>query len=86
VRVGRRSASRHPARSLLLLLLLLRRSPRAAGLYSMAPRVPVPIREIVYTLSPYNQEIVVKGMQKFPIKIAKYFQRVRRLHWTAEDV
>lgn len=52
----------------------------------MAPRVPVPIREIVYTLSPYNQEIVVKGMQKFPIKIAKYFQRVRRLHWAAKDV
>lgn len=43
----------------------------------MAPRVPVPLREIVYTLSPYNQEIVAKGIQKFPVKIAKFFQRVR---------
>ncbi|KAF8062718.1 UCRQ-1 [Scenedesmus sp. PABB004] len=41
----------------------------------MAPRMPVPLREIVYSLSPYNQEVVMKGVQKLPTKIAKYFQR-----------
>jgi len=33
------------------------------------------LREIVYTLSPYQQEIVWKGVTKVPSKIAKYFQR-----------
>jgi len=41
----------------------------------MAPRLPLPLREIVYTLSPYQQEIVWKGVTKLPGKIAKYFQR-----------
>eukprot|EP00775_Hariotina_reticulata_P009281 gene9281-9446_t len=41
----------------------------------MAPRMPVPLREITYTLSPYNQEIVMQGVAKLPGKIAKYFQR-----------
>ncbi|WIA20749.1 hypothetical protein OEZ86_004675 [Tetradesmus obliquus] len=40
----------------------------------MAPRMAVPIREIVYTLSPYNQEVVMKGVQKLPGKITKYFK------------
>lgn len=42
----------------------------------MAPRMAVPIREIVYTLSPYNQEVVMKGVQKLPGKITKYFKNV----------
>jgi hypothetical protein len=42
----------------------------------MAPRASVPLREIVYTLSPYNQEIVMKGVQKLPGKIAKFFTNV----------
>lgn len=29
----------------------------------MAPRVPIPLREVVYTLSPYQQEIQL-GAQK----------------------
>jgi hypothetical protein len=36
----------------------------------------VPIREIVYTLSPYNQEVVMKGVAKLPGKITKYFKNV----------
>jgi hypothetical protein len=36
----------------------------------------VPIREIVYTLSPYNNEVVMKGVQKLPGKITKYFKNV----------
>jgi hypothetical protein len=44
--------------------------------------MPVPLREITYTLSPYNQEIVMQGVAKLPGKIAKYFQRVKtRLLW-----
>jgi hypothetical protein len=42
----------------------------------MAPRMAVPIREIVYTLSPYNNEVVMKGVQKLPGKITKYFKNV----------
>lgn len=42
----------------------------------MAPRVPVPLREIVYTLSPYQQEVFVKGVTKLPGKVAHFFQRV----------
>lgn len=42
----------------------------------MAPRASVPLREIVYTLSPYNQEIVMQGVQKLPGKIAKFFANV----------
>lgn len=41
----------------------------------MAPRQAIPIREIVYSLSPYNQEVVMKGVAKLPGKIAKFFQR-----------
>jgi len=40
----------------------------------MAPRPSVPLREIVYTLSPYNQEIVMQGVAKLPGKIAKFFK------------
>jgi hypothetical protein len=43
----------------------------------MAPRPAVPLREIVYTLSPYNQEIVMQGVAKLPGKIAKFFNNVR---------
>jgi len=39
----------------------------------MAPRAAVPLREIVYTLSPYNQEIVMQGIAKLPGKITKFF-------------
>lgn len=42
----------------------------------MAPRAAVPLREIVYTLSPYNQEIVMQGVAKLPGKIAKFFANV----------
>ena len=42
----------------------------------MAPRAAVPLREIVYTLSPYNQEIVMQGVAKLPGKIAKFFTNV----------
>lgn len=42
----------------------------------MAPRTSIPLREIVYTLSPYNQEIVMQGVAKLPGKIAKYFKNV----------
>lgn len=45
----------------------------------MAPRPAVPLREIVYTLSPYNQEIVMQGVAKLPGKIAKFFKNVSRL-------
>lgn len=45
----------------------------------MAPRTPVPLREIVYTLSPYNQEIVMQGVAKLPGKIAKFFKNVSSL-------
>lgn len=45
--------------------------------FTMAPRTAVPLREIVYTLSPYNQEIVMQGVAKLPGKIAKFFQNVR---------
>jgi hypothetical protein len=34
-------------------------------------------REIVYTLSPYQQEVFVNGIYKMPRKIAHFFQRVR---------
>jgi hypothetical protein len=34
------------------------------------------LREIVYTLSPYNQEIVMQGVAKLPGKIAKFFTNV----------
>lgn len=33
-------------------------------------------REIVYTLSPYQQEVFVNGIYKMPRKIAHFFQRV----------
>jgi hypothetical protein len=46
----------------------------------MAPRPSVPLREIVYTLSPYNQEIVMQGVAKLPGKIAKFFKNVRNLN------
>jgi hypothetical protein len=42
----------------------------------MAPRTAVPLREIVYTLSPYNQEIVMQGVAKLPSKISKFFTYV----------
>lgn len=41
----------------------------------MAPRVPIPLREIVYTLSPYQQEVFVNGIYKMPRKIAHFVQR-----------
>lgn len=43
---------------------------------AMAPRPAVPLREIVYTLSPYNQQIVLQGVQKLPGKIGKFFANV----------
>jgi hypothetical protein len=45
----------------------------------MAPRPSVPLREIVYTLSPYNQEVVMQGVAKLPGKVAKFFKNVRGL-------
>jgi hypothetical protein len=42
----------------------------------MAPRATVPLREIIYTLSPYNQEIVMQGVANYPGKIAKFFKNV----------
>lgn len=39
---------------------------------TMAPRMPVPLREIVYTLSPYQQEIMMKGISKLPAKLGKF--------------
>jgi hypothetical protein len=38
--------------------------------------MPVPLREIVYTLSPYQQEIMMKGIGKVPAKIGKFFYDV----------
>lgn len=47
----------------------------------MAPRAAVPLREIVYTLSPYNQEIVMQGIAKLPGKITKFFVNVRQYQY-----
>lgn len=43
---------------------------------TMAPRAAIPLREIVYTLSPYNQHIVAQGVANLPGKITKYFKNV----------
>jgi len=42
----------------------------------MAPRVPVALREIVYTLSPYQQEVLKQGIEKLPSKAIKFVKRV----------
>jgi hypothetical protein len=42
----------------------------------MAPRVPVPLREVVYTLSPYQQEVLMQGIEKLPGKAVKFVKRV----------
>ncbi|GBF91794.1 hypothetical protein Rsub_04899 [Raphidocelis subcapitata] len=41
----------------------------------MAPRLPVPLREIVYTLSPYQQEVMKQGIEKLPGKAVKFVKR-----------
>ena len=43
----------------------------------MAPRVPIPLREIVYSLSPYRQEVFMQGVYKLPGKIAHKLHQVR---------
>jgi hypothetical protein len=43
----------------------------------MAPRVPIPLREVVYMLSPYQQEIMKQGIEHLPAKAAKFVKRVR---------
>ena len=42
----------------------------------MAPRVPVPLREIVYSLSPYRQEVFMQGVYKLPGTIAHKLHQV----------
>lgn len=44
--------------------------------YIMAPRMPIPLREIVYTLSPYQQEVMKQGIEKLPGKAMKFIKRV----------
>ncbi|KAI8476586.1 MAG: cytochrome b-c1 complex subunit 8 [Monoraphidium minutum] len=41
----------------------------------MAPRLPVPLREIVYTLSPYQQQVMLQGIEKLPGKAMKFVKR-----------
>lgn len=42
----------------------------------MAPRTPVPLREIVYTLSPYQVEVLKQGVEQLPGKAMKFVKRV----------
>lgn len=42
----------------------------------MAPRIPIPLREIVYTLSPYQHEVLKQGIEKLPAKAFKFVKRV----------
>lgn len=42
----------------------------------MAPRVRVPLREIVYTLSPYQMNVVAETFKNAPKTAAKFIQDV----------
>ena len=43
----------------------------------MAPRVPMKFREVVYTLSPYEQTIMNGLWKNLPHKAAHFAERVR---------
>lgn len=43
----------------------------------MAPRAPVPLREIVYTLSPYEQNIFKNMFYNWPHTVSEFVKEVR---------
>jgi hypothetical protein len=52
--------------------------PARQAVAAMAPRLPIPLREVVYTLSPYQQQVMMQGIEKLPGKALKFVKRVRR--------
>ena len=47
----------------------------------MAPRVPIALREIQYSLSPYQQDIVKQAIRNAPHAVSTFFKEVRRAAW-----
>lgn len=46
----------------------------------MAPRQAIPIREILYQLSPYQQSIMSQAFYNAPKTFIKFWQEVRAEH------
>jgi hypothetical protein len=44
---------------------------------AMAPRLPVPLREIVYSLSPYQQSVITQTFKHAPSSISHLIAEVR---------
>jgi hypothetical protein len=44
----------------------------------MAPRKAIPLREIVYVLSPYEQNIFMNMFKNWPHTVSEFVKEVRR--------
>lgn len=44
----------------------------------MAPRQPIPVREILYQLSPYQQDVIKQTIYNAPKTFLKFWKEVRK--------